>query len=326
MMQQRHGDAIDAVPSAASAALTAPPRVLNALTVDVEDYFQVSAFEHRVPRADWDRLESRVVRNTERILAIFAEAEVRATFFVLGWVAERFPHLVRQICLAGHELASHGYDHRLVYSSTPEEFRQDLRRARSALEAASGQPILGYRAPSYSITRQSLWALDILISEGYTFDSSIYPIHHDRYGIPGWSRHIHRLQRPGGALWELPGSTFRWAGTNFPIGGGGYFRLLPYIWTRRGINRLNAAEGQPAIFYLHPWEIDPEQPRIATHGLARLRHYGNLDKAEARLRKLLTEFRFGAIDEVLMAAGMETDITWRRGMHASRQTSVLHAG
>jgi polysaccharide deacetylase family protein (PEP-CTERM system associated) len=273
--------------------------VLNAMTVDVEDYFQVSAFEETVCRTRWHTFESRVCGNTERLLAIFEDAGVQATFFVLGWVAERFPDLVRQIRLGGHELASHGYEHRLVYELTPRQFRDDLRRAKAALEAAGGVPIVGYRAPSYSITRESLWALDVLIEEGYGYDASIYPIHHDRYGIPDWSRHVHRIERPGGWLWELPGSTVRWAGMNFPIGGGGYFRLLPYGWTRLGIERLNATERRPAIFYLHPWEIDPGQPRIASKGLTQVRHYRNLAKTESRLRRMLREFRFGRISDVL---------------------------
>jgi polysaccharide deacetylase family protein (PEP-CTERM system associated) len=273
--------------------------IVNAMTIDVEDYFQVSAFEEHVSRSRWQSFESRVTRNTETLLRVLDDAGVLATFFVLGWVAERFPDLVRQIVAGGHELASHGYEHRLVYSMTPAEFAADLRRARAALEDASGTRVDGYRAPSYSITKESLWALDVLIAEGYTYDASIYPIHHDRYGIPGWPRHIHRIDRAGGSLWELPGSTARWAGTNFPIGGGGYFRLLPYGWTKRGIHKLNTVEREPAIFYLHPWEIDPEQPRLEVRGLSRLRHYGNLAKTEGRLRRLLGEFRFGPVCEVL---------------------------
>ncbi|MGH9345772.1 MAG: XrtA system polysaccharide deacetylase [Vicinamibacterales bacterium] len=282
-----------------------PSAVLNAMTVDVEDYFQVSAFDDRVSRAEWPVCESRVCRNTERLLDIFAEAGVKATFFVLGWVAERFPNLVKRIRLGGHELASHGYEHRLVYDLTPPQFREDLRRAKAALESAAGVPILGYRAPSYSITRRALWALDVLIDEGYAYDASIYPIHHDRYGIPGWPRHVHRIERPGGSLWELPGSTVRWAGLNFPVGGGGYFRLLPYGWTRRGIAHLNAAERRPAIFYLHPWELDPGQPRIPAGGLTGIRHYRNLAKTETRLRRMLGEFRFGRVSDVLELTGLE---------------------
>jgi polysaccharide deacetylase family protein (PEP-CTERM system associated) len=274
------------------------PTVVNAMTVDVEDYFQVSAFETAVSRNTWALRESRVCRNTGRLLDLFAASGVRATFFVLGWIAQRFPQLVRRIVSDGHELASHGFEHRLVYTQTPREFREDLRRARGTLEAAAGCPVLGYRAPSYSIVRESMWALDVLIEEGYVYDSSIYPIRHDRYGIPDWNREVHQIERPGGRIWELPGSTIRIARTNLPIGGGGYFRLLPYGWTRLGIQHLNAT-GQPAIFYLHPWEIDPEQPRIPAGRLSAFRHYRNLDRTEARLKCLLGEFSFGAINDVL---------------------------
>jgi polysaccharide deacetylase family protein (PEP-CTERM system associated) len=276
-----------------------PKPIVNAMTIDVEDYFQVSAFEGQVCRSRWNSLESRVSRNTEILLEILNDSGVSATFFVLGWVAERFPKLVRRIADHGHELASHGYGHRLVYSMTPATFAADLQKARVELEDASGRPIFGYRAPSYSITRDSLWALDVLVAEGYVFDASIYPIYHDRYGIPDWTRHIHRIDRPGGSIWELPGSTVRWAGTNFPIGGGGYFRLLPYAWTKRGVDRLNSVEGEPAVFYLHPWEIDPDQPRVPVRGLTRLRHYTNLSKTESRLRRLMREVRFGTVSQVL---------------------------
>ena len=290
--------ALDSIAGVAGVTRSQHGAIVNAMTIDVEDYFQVSAFEDRVCRTKWDTFESRVCRNTERLLEIFDDAGVQATFFVLGWVAERFPDLVRQIRLGGHEVASHGYAHRLVYSTTPDEFRDDLRRAKAALESAAGVPILGYRAPSFSITRNSLWALDVLIEEGYFYDASNYPVRHDRYGIPDWPRHVHRVERPGGSIWELPGSTARWAGMNFPMGGGGYFRLLPYGWTRRGIEKVND-EQRPAIFYLHPWEIDPEQPRIATSGLTQVRHYGNLGKTETRLRRMLQEFSFGRVSDVL---------------------------
>lgn len=273
--------------------------ILNAMTVDVEDYFHVSAFADVVRPDSWDQYESRVAANTDRLLALFAAAGVRATFFVLGWVAERHPDLVRRIHAAGHEIASHSYRHQLVYDLTPDEFVADLRRAQRVLEDITGTAVRGYRAPSYSITRQSLWALDLLASEGYTFDSSIYPIRHDRYGIPDAERHPHRLAGGAGALWELPGSTVRHAGMNLPMGGGGYFRLLPYGWTRAGIRTLNETEGQPAIFYLHPWEIDPDQPRIRCGVVSRLRHYRNLHDTETRLTRLLAEFRFGTVADVL---------------------------
>jgi polysaccharide deacetylase family protein (PEP-CTERM system associated) len=280
--------------------------VLNAMTVDVEDYFQVSAFAGSLPRSQWDSMESRVCRNTERLLEIFEGLGVRATFFVLGWVAERFPALVQRIPRAGHEIASHGYGHGLVYDTTADGLREDLRRAKAAIEGAAGAAVHGYRAPSYSITERSLWALDVLVSEGYQYDASIYPSRHDRYGIPTWPRHIHRIERNGGNIWELPGSTVRRAGINLPIGGGGYFRLLPYWWTRRGIESLNRVEERPAIFYLHPWEVDPDQPRIHAGRLSRLRHYRNLDKTEARLRRLLGEFRFGTVAEVLARRGCQS--------------------
>jgi len=273
--------------------------VVNAMTIDVEDYFQVSGFDDLVKRDDWEHFESRVCRNTERLLQIFAEAATHATFFVLGWVAERFPALVRQIHDAGHELASHGYGHRLIYSTSPAEFRADLYRSKAAIESAAGVRVVGYRAPSFSITERSMWALDVLIEEGYEFDSSIYPIRHDRYGIPDSPRHVHEIERTGGRLWELPGSTVRWAGVNLPIGGGGYFRQLPYFWTARGIRHLNQAENRAAIFYLHPWEVDPGQPRISAPLLSSLRHYRNLDKTEIRLKRLLREFNFGTVSDVL---------------------------
>ena len=262
--------------------------VVNAMTVDVEDYFQVSAFDGSVPRSSWDSRESRVCQNTERLLDLFDSAEVKATFFVLGWVAERFPRLVRRIVGAGHELASHSYEHRLVYSQAPGEFREDLRRARQTLEQAGGCRVHGYRAPSYSIVRSSLWALDVLIEEGYVYDSSIYPIRHDRYGIPDWPREVHRVVRASGSIWELPGSTVRLGKINLPIGGGGYFRLLPYEWTRHGIRRLNRSN-QPAVFYLHPWSsirssrafrrVHCRDSGITTISLKRSRGYGAFSRS-----------------------------------------------
>lgn len=272
--------------------------MLNALTVDVEDYFHVSAFAGVVSPAQWDSLESRVCANTERLLELFAEAGVRATFFVLGWVAERYPQLIRRIHAGGHELASHSYDHRLVYELTPEKFRADLGRARTVIEQAAGVRVVGYRAPSYSITSRSLWALDVLIEEGYLYDASIYPVHHDRYGIPDWNRHASPIVRGAQRLLEIPGSTVSSFGFNLPIGGGGYFRFFPYWWTARGIRVLNTREGRPAVFYLHPWEIDPDQPRIRAALLSRARHYHNLHLTERRLRNLLRDFRFGPIRDV----------------------------
>lgn len=284
---------------AAAAPVARQP--INALTVDVEDYFQVSAFEDQVSRASWDRYESRVVRNTERLLEMFDAAGVKATFFVLGWVGDRFPSLVRQIASLGHEVASHSHEHRLVYSQTPAEFRDDLRRARAILEAAAGHRVLGYRAPSYSVTRQSLWAFDVLIEEGYLYDASVYPIRHDRYGIPDWPRHPHRVQRAGASIWEFPSMTVRVGGINLPAGGGGYFRLLPYWWTTFSFRRMNDVERQPGMFYLHPWEVDPEQPRLNGSALSRFRHYRNLAATEPRLRALLAEVRFGRVIDIIAA-------------------------
>ena len=280
--------------------------MLNAMTIDVEDYFHVSAFAGVVSPADWPRFESRVCRNTDRLLDLLGQADVTATFFVLGWVAERFPDLVRRIQAAGHELASHSYDHGLVYDKNPETVAADLRRAKQAIGDATGVAVTGYRAPSYSVVDRSLWALDVLVAEGYAWDSSIYPIRHDRYGIPSWPRHVHHVQRPGGGLWELPGSTVRHFGTNMPMGGGGYFRLLPYGWTSAGIRRLNEREGHPAIFYLHPWEVDPDQPRLNASALSRFRHYRNLAQTESRLQRLLKEFRFGTVAKVLNTVTAQT--------------------
>jgi polysaccharide deacetylase family protein (PEP-CTERM system associated) len=284
----------------------APPGgVVNAMSVDVEDYFQVNAFDGVVPRERWDNFESRVCRNTERLLAMFESAGVTATFFVLGWVAERFPSLVTAIAAQGHEIASHGYAHRLIYDQTPEAFRDDVRRAKDLLETAAGVHVDGYRAPSYSVTAETLWSLDVLIEEGYRYDASIFPIKHDRYGIPSAPRHPYVLTRDSGSLVEAPASTVRCAGVNLPVAGGGYFRILPYAWTRWGIRRLNQHEGRPAIFYLHPWEIDPSQPRVAAGLLSRFRHYRNLDQTEARLRQLVRDFRFSTVRRILAAVQPE---------------------
>ncbi|HTM31099.1 MAG TPA: XrtA system polysaccharide deacetylase [Vicinamibacterales bacterium] len=289
--------------------------MLNAMTVDVEDYFHVSAFADLVSPASWPSFESRVCANTEKLLHLFEKNGVRATFFVLGWVAERYPQLVRRIHEDGHEIASHSYDHGLVYERTPESFRLDLQRARVAIEQACGVQVRGYRAPSYSVTERSLWAVEVLVSEGYEYDSSIYPIRHDRYGIPHWDRHIHQIQSAEGALWELPGSTVCHMGINLPIGGGGYFRLLPYWWTRYGIQTLNDVERRPAIFYLHPWEVDPGQPRLNGRLMSRFRHYHNLGVTETRLRRLLKDFRFGTVSEVLAEV--------ERAPETSRQAVML---
>jgi len=266
--------------------------IVNAMTIDVEEYFHVSAFDGVVPRSGWPALESRVCRSTGRVLDILDEAGVRATFFVLGLVAERHPRLVADIAARGHEIASHGYAHRLVYDQTPAAFAEDVTHARELLEDVSGSRVRGFRAPSYSITPRSLWAIDVLIEAGYEYDASVFPIHHDRYGIPVSARHPYRIERDAGSLYEVPASTARLCGTNLPVGGGGYFRILPYGWTRWGIRRINECEGRAAVFYLHPWEIDPDQPRLQAGLVSRFRHYRNLDQTEARLRQLLRDFAF----------------------------------
>ena len=281
------------------AAGGAVAEVVNAMTVDVEDYFHVSAFDGVLPRSRWESIDSRVVANTERILQIFADLDVRATFFMLGWVAERHRELVSRIAAGGHELASHGFAHRLVYDLTPAMFRDDIRRSKAVIEQAAGVAVRGYRAPSYSVTPRSLWALDVLIDEGFTYDASIFPIHHDRYGIPLSPRHPYRITRERGDIVEAPASTVRWGPFNFPVAGGGYFRILPYEWTRWGIARINRDERRAAIFYIHPWEVDPDQPRLSGSLLSRFRHYRNLDKTEARLRRMLSEFRFGPMTAIL---------------------------
>ena len=298
---------------------------MNALSVDVEDYFQVSAFDGAVPRSAWETRESRVVRNTERLLGIFDQHAVRGTFFVLGWVAERFPALLRTIAAAGHEIASHGYGHGLVYNQSREAFRDDIRRSKAVIEAACGVHVRGYRAPSFSITRRSLWALDVLIDEGFAYDASIFPIRHDRYGIPSSPRFPYRVERDGGSLVELPGSTVAFGPFNLPVGGGGYFRLLPYGWTTRGIERLNRRDRQPAVFYIHPWEVDPAQPRIRVGLLTRFRHYRNLDRTEARLHSLLRTFTFAPVRDVLAAAAPALsafDLAGPGGLPTSRANEV----
>jgi polysaccharide deacetylase family protein (PEP-CTERM system associated) len=279
--------------------------IVNAMSIDVEDYFHVSVFDGIVPRSQWDTMESRVVRNTERLLDLFDEFEVHSTFFVLGWVGERHPELVKTIASRGHEVASHGYAHRLVYDQTRAAFRDDVRRAKAILEEASGRRVIGYRAPSYSITPRSLWALDILIEEGYAYDSSIFPIRHDRYGIPVSDRRPYRVDRAGSSIIEVPASATRLGPLNFPVAGGGYFRILPYWWTRWGVNRVNEAERRPAVFYLHPWEIDPLQPRLQAGRLGRFRHYRNLETTEARLRRLLSDFRFDTVQKLVVEARLE---------------------
>ncbi len=271
--------------------------IRNALTVDVEEYFQVAAFENTIPRARWADAESRVELNTGRVLDLFGERGVRGTFFVLGWIAERHPALVRRIVADGHELASHGYDHTRIHQFTPEQFRADVIRTKTILEDVGGQAIRGYRAPSYSINRRNLWALDVLHETGHAYSSSIYPIRHDLYGMPDAPRFAFRL-KPDSIL-EIPVTTVRVGGRNYPCGGGGYFRLLPYGAFRWMLRRVNDEDREAGLFYFHPWEVDPDQPRVSGAPLkSRFRHYLNLDSMQSRLRRLLSDFSWGRMDEV----------------------------
>ena len=273
--------------------------VSHALTIDVEDYFQVSAFETHIPRSSWESFESRIEGNTHRVLDILARNSTRATFFILGWVADHYPKLVQEIHSAGHEIASHGYWHRLVYDQTPDEFRADVRQAKEALSQLIGKDVIAYRAPSFSITERSLWALQILVEEGYKVDSSIFPVHHDRYGIPTAEREFHELTTSAGKLWECPPTVHSIGKLNIPVAGGGYFRLFPLFWTRYCL-RQTASRNQPFLLYLHPWEFDPDQPSLKVGSrLTRLRHHINLATTEAKLGSLLKEFSFTSLSDVL---------------------------
>jgi polysaccharide deacetylase family protein (PEP-CTERM system associated) len=285
----------------------AASRVTNVLTVDVEDYFHVSAMEPLAPRDRWSSFESRVVNSTQRVLDLMAEAHVTGTFFILGWVADQYPSLVRRIVAGGHEIASHSYWHRLVYRMTPQQFRDDLRRAKTAIEAAAGVAVYGFRAPSFSITEDSLWAFDVLVDEGYRYDASVFPIRHDRYGIPSAPREAHRVTRAGGSLLEIPATAGRIGSMALPIGGG-YFRLMPYALTRWAIGHLNRA-GQPAMFYTHPWEFDPDQPRLPASPVVRLRHYNHLAQTAPRFQRMLAQFQFGPISSVFNTATERTAVS-----------------
>jgi len=274
--------------------------LLNAMTVDVEDYFHVQAFAGVVARTDWERYPSRVERNTLRLLEMFACRQVRGTFFVLGWVAERFPGLVQAIRKAGHRVGCHGYAHRLIYEGNETDFRNDVRRARQTIEDITGTSVTSFRAPSYSITSETLWAFEVLGEEGFEYDSSIFPVRHDNYGIPDAPRFPHNKQlKCGRQISEFPPSTLRLLGNNIPVAGGGYLRLFPYRLTAWAIHHLNKTERQPAMVYLHPWEIDPDQPRISASWLSRFRHYNNLDSTETKCLKLLDDFSWAPMEEVL---------------------------
>lgn len=303
--------------SAASAAPAAGPQALsasrasavqpivNALTVDVEDYFQVQAFAHVIDRSQWESLPRRVERNVDFLLDLFGEAGVKATFFTLGWVAERHPDLIKRIAAAGHEVGSHGSTHIQVGTQTPEQFRADVRRAKRLLEDLSGAPVTGYRAASFSIGAGTMWAFDVLAEEGHVYSSSVYPIQHDLYGMPEAPRFAFRpLQHR--SIVEIPITTVRFFGRNFPCGGGGYFRLFPYALSRALMRRVNEADREPCIFYFHPWEIDPEQPRTEGIGFkSRFRHYINLDRMASRLRRLLSDFAWDRMDRVFGPRLME---------------------
>ena len=297
------------------AAHLSPDCFSNLLSIDVEDYFQVSAFEKISPLSTWDSRELRVVANTERILQLLETAGVHATFFILGWVAERCPELVGQIAAAGHEVASHGYGHQRVGTLSCSEFRDDICRSKAILEDLIGEKVLGYRAPSYSISQQTPWAFDELLSAGYKYDSSVFPMQHDFYGMADWPRFAGFAYRDNEGQWrpatdmphadqkkimELPITTLRLMGRNLPIAGGGYFRLLPYALTRWGLQLVNRVDQQPFVFYLHPWEFDPDQPRMAGASLkSRFRHYLNLHKTEGRFKQLLDDFQFVPIRDGL---------------------------
>jgi len=274
--------------------------VRNAMTIDVEDYFQVSAFAPYIARSDWDQRECRVERNVDRILALLDAQGVKATFFTLGWIAERYPALVRRIVDAGHELASHGYGHERASDLSAESFRQDVVRAKQLLEDIGGRPVLGYRAPSFSIGTGNLWAFDVLQDAGYRYSSSVYPIQHDHYGMPDSPRFAYAV-RDG--LLEVPVTTLRVLGRNLPSSGGGYFRLLPYGLSRWMLRRVNAADGQSAVFYFHPWEIDAEQPRVAgIDAKTRFRHYVNIDRTFDRIAQLLGDFSWARMDDIFLPA------------------------
>ena len=274
--------------------------MVNAMTVDVEDYFQVSAFEPYIDRGAWDRLPCRVEHNTDRILEIFGTRNIKATFFTLGWVAERYPGLIKRIVADGHELACHGYGHIRVTEQTPEEFRDDVARTKSLLEDISGIGVIGYSAASYSIGAKNLWALDVLEGLGFAYSSSIYPVKHDLYGMPEAPRFRFKPTRSKGLL-EIPVTTVSLGNRNFPCGGGGYFRLLPYPVSRWAMKRVNAKDLQPCLFYFHPWEIDPDQPRQEGVNLkTRFRHYLNLSRMELRLCRLLEDFSWDTMANVFL--------------------------
>jgi polysaccharide deacetylase family protein (PEP-CTERM system associated) len=282
------------------------PTIVNAMTIDVEDYFQVSAFEHVIRPADWDGIAPRVEANTQRLLDMFEQHNVTATFFILGWVAERFPELIKKMAAAGHEIASHGYMHQRATAQTAEQFKQDVESTRKLLQDLTGAAVVGYRAPSFSIDRSNEWAYDVLAEAGYQYSSSVYPVAHDHYGIPDAPRF--KYQTPQG-VWEIPLTTLLMGSKNIPISGGGYFRLYPYRFTAWAVNRFHSKDNQPYIFYMHPWEIDPEQPR--QQGLSfksRFRHYLNLSRVSNRLDNLLRDFEWSSLEQVYFAETPQSEV------------------
>ena len=282
--------------------------MINALTFDIEEYFHAETFARVVDRRDWDTLESRVVSATERILAILAETQTSATFFVLGWVAERHPALVRAIRAGGHEVGCHGYAHAMITRLSRPDFAEDVRRGKAAVEEAAGVSVVGYRAPTFSVVRDTLWSLETLADAGFRYDSSIFPILHDRYGIADSPRFPHRRSAGGRrTIWEFPPSTIGCRGWRLPVAGGGYFRLMPYAVTRWALRHLNQVEQQPAMVYLHPWEMDPGQPSLPIGRLARLRHSLNTSRTESKLRCLLSDFRFRPVRDVLDGSSRQAE-------------------
>lgn len=273
----------------------------NAMTVDVEDYFQVSAFENTISRSDWENMPARLPRNIDKILEMFDGAGVKGTFFTLGWVCKKFPQLVRNIAAAGHEIASHGFDHSRVETFSQQEFRADVEGTRKRLEDVSGTPVLGYRAPSFSIGRETLWAHDVLAEAGYAYSSSVFPIQHDHYGLPEAPRFPFRSSETG--VLEIPMSSLSLMGRNWPCSGGGFFRLLPVFYSKWAVRRMNVKEKMPTVFYFHPWELDPDQPRIkGVSAKARFRHYVNLGKFESRLSQMLQDFDWDRMDRIFLGS------------------------
>lgn len=283
-------------------------KTLNAVSIDVEDYFQVNAFANNISVDDWDQFKCRVVANTERILDQFAENNCIGTFFILGWVAERFPELVAKIDRAGHEVASHGYSHQLIYNQDQKVFKEETFKSKSLLEDITGKKVRGYRAASYSITDKSLWAFDTLVEAGFEYDSSVFPVRHDVYGIRDFPKEPHVYTgSASGSIVEFPISTCKLFGYELPVAGGGYFRLYPYWFSRFCLNKVNR-DGQSFVFYLHPWEVDPKQPRVDTNWKSRFRHYNNLDKCEGRLNNLLKDFNLTSVEQVLIDKGLLKNI------------------